>query len=146
MVYTLTAVLQVLENALVEKAVTKVKKEFAADREARSLRIETVIKAIEGNFEDKATNKSLAKTRFMATQALIDRGMAVSPDNVFGLGVKGGLLGVLTGIQKFVENTFDENDYAKIVENMNLTESSKAILMLGGSIGQIFINQPDLFV
>jgi len=146
MEYTLTAILHVLENALVEKAVSKVKKDFAADREMRSLRIQTVLKAIEGSFEEKATNKSLAKIRSVAGLALLDRGMAVSPDNVLGLGIKGGFLGIFAGIGKYLENTLDEDDYAKIVENMNLTATSKAILMLGGSIGQIFINQPDLFV
>ncbi len=146
MEYSVTDVLQILENAQVEKAVAKVKKDFADDRAMKSLKVQVVLKALEAIFDDKATNKSLAKAQFKAGQALIDSGLSVSGDNVFGLSLKGGFLGILAGIGKYAENTFDESDYADIVEKMKLTESSKAILKLGGTIGQIFMNQPDLFV
>ncbi len=144
---SVTGVLQVMENALVEKAVAKVKKDFASDREAKYLKVQTVLKALEAVLDEKATNKTMALAWYKAGQSTIDRGLkGVPSSSLFGQTFKGGVLGMLIGLEAFVESTFDEADYEDVVRKMGLNESSKALLNLGATIGQIFMNQPDLFV
>ena len=141
---TVTEILNKLEADAVEKAVSKIKKEFAEKREVRAAGISEMLKVLTPMFGFQATARTIFSARMATMQARIDVSKRADKSLVNRL-LKGSASEIFGELKTLANEALTDKEIEKSLDE-RLTDASRAIIGLNGTLGDLFEVQPELFV
>lgn len=141
---TVTEILNILEANEIEKKVAEVKKAHAEARDEKSGKVVAVMGALRDHFDKKATAHNVVEALSVAIHALINLPVKTEP-GIFKSTVLGGLSGLLTGVLTYADRNMSDEEMDEVVRKM-LNPVGLAVYLRGGTIGEVFEANPELFV